>query len=309
MPEADPTVSFIIVNWNTADMLCRCLDSIGRHVGIRHETIVVDNDSADGSVDRVRRGFPGVRVIPAGSNLGFARANNLGLAAARGRYLFLLNPDTAVRPGAVESVIAHLEAHPDAGIAGPTLWNPDGSIQGSVQRRPSLRTEFVRQTMLHRVLHRRGDSVRVGGPTRRVDVVTGAALCITRVCFERIGPMDGSIFLFYEDTDWCCRAADAGFGVWFVECAGVLHEKGAASGGEARTRTLLDSLRGTILFFRKHHGGGSIAALRAIALAGATARGLRAAALWTLGRNRSEQRARLKAYGRMIGWAVRGGAL
>ena len=304
-----PTVSIIIVNWNTADLLLACLASIADRPSMPCELLVVDNASTDGSPARVRERFPDVRLLPQSENLGFARANNLALAEARGRYLLLLNPDTEVLPGALDSLVAFLAATPAAGIAGPPLWNPDGSHQPSVQAFPSLGSEFLRQTMLHRIVPDRSRNGPHRRETRRVDAVTGAALAIRRECLDAIGPLDEDIFMFYEDTDWCRRAHEAGWGVWYVDGPGIVHHKGAASRGEARTRTLVDSLRGTICFFRKHVGGHSIGWLRAIALLGAGSRTARAILLLVLGRDREDQRARIRAYARMARWACTGGEL
>jgi hypothetical protein len=304
-----PSMSVIIVSWNTADLLEKCLRSLERHEPPPGEILVVDNASSDGSADGVRRQFPRVTLLPQSVNLGYVRANNLALPATQGRYLLLLNPDTEVLPGALESLATFLEGHPRAGIAGPPLWNPDGSHQPSVQLAPTLRTEFLRHTMLHRVVPNRERREGVRRDTRPVEAITGAALCIRRECWEGIGPLDETIFMFYEDTDWCRRARDAGWEVWYVNGPGVLHHKGAASTGAARTRTLLDSLRGSVQYFRKHQGEEAVVGLRAIALLGAILRSVRSLVLLILGRERPDQRARLAAYFRIARWALKGGDL
>lgn len=304
-----PTLSIIVLNWNTADLLARCLRSIQAHVALDHETIVVDNGSQDSSVAMVRERFPTVRLIPLPDNLGFARGNNAGLAAARGRFLLLLNPDTEVQPGALDTLVRWMEAHPAVGIAGPTLWNPDGSLQPSTAPFPSLWTEFLRHTMLYRLLPTPEQAAARRNELRPVDSVTGAALLIRRACLAEIGPLDPNIFMFYEDTDWCRRARDAGWEVWFVPGPGVMHVKAAASSRFARTRTLLDSQRSTVYYFRKHHPARAVAWLRAITLCGALARSLRSALLWLLNRDRDDQRQRLRAYARMGRWALTGRGL
>ncbi|MFN8177964.1 MAG: glycosyltransferase family 2 protein [bacterium] len=306
---APPTVSIIIVNWNTADLLAGCLRSVAGSTSAPSETIVVDNASTDGSGERVRREFPWVRLLPQTENLGFARGSNVGLAAASAPWLLLLNPDTVLRARAVDALVSFLARTPAAGIAGPPLWNPDGSPQPSVQPFPTLGSELLRQTMLHRVLPGRFGQEARRRETRRVDVVTGAALCIRRECYAAIGPLDEGIFMFYEDTDWCRRASDLGWEIWYVDGPGVVHAKGGASVGAAFTRSLLDSLRGTVHYFRKHGGASKVGWLRAIALLGASLRSVRALLLLAVGRRRVEQRARLTAYARMIRWAVAGGEL
>lgn len=299
-----PTLSIIILNWNTADLLAACLASLAQ-VTVAHEVIVVDNGSADGSAAMVRERFPAVTLLALPDNLGFARGNNAGLGVAQGRYLLLLNPDTEVRAGCLESLVAFMEAHPTIGIAGPTLWNPDGSLQPSLLHVPTLRLEFLRQTMLFRLL----PAERQPSHPHPVEGVTGAALLIRRACLEQIGPLDPAIFMFYEDTDWCRRATEAGWAVWFVPCEGIMHVKSAASSRFARTRTLLDSQRSTIYYFQKHHGPRAVALLRGITLCGSAARALRAAVQWLRGRDRADQQQRLNAYGRMARWALTGRGL
>lgn len=186
---AQPVLSVIIVNWNTRDLLARCLESVlapqraggpGRRLeasggtaeappcqgeagcgdGGAHppvsgrqswlEVLVVDNGSSDGSVEMVRDRFPQVRLIANGENLGFTRANNQALAIARGRYLMLLNSDTEVLPGALEAMVAAMDSHPEVGVLGPQLLNSDGTIQSSRRRFPTLATAFVESTVLQR---------------------------------------------------------------------------------------------------------------------------------------------------------------
>jgi hypothetical protein len=298
-----PTVSIVIVSWNCAGLLERCLRSIRENVRTDAETIVVDNASADGTVAMVRDRFPGVQLIVLPENVGFGRANNAAIQVACGEHVLLLNPDTEVRGGAVEDLLRFLAQHPRAGICGPTLWNPDGTPQESVLPFPTLRNELLRQTMLYRLLRPRARH------TRRVEAVAGAALCIRRPCLDAIGPLDPGFFMFYEEVEWCRRATDAGWEVWFVECAGIMHVGSAASAGDARTGTLVESVRSAVHYFRKYRGDGTIRWIRAIALLGAATRSLRAFILLLLGRDPFEQRARLAAYRRILTWAIAGGEL
>lgn len=304
-----PILSIIILNWNTADLLLACLRSIQTHVTLDYEVIVVDNNSSDDSVAQVRVQFPRVRLLPQSANLGFSRGNNVGLAAANAPYMLLLNPDTEVRSGTLEALVTFMETHERAGMAGPTLWNPDDSLQPSTSPLPSLWVEFLRQTMLFRLFPTAEMRTAMRNETRRVTNITGAALCVRRDCLAQIGPLDEQIFMFYEDTDWCKRAGDAGWDLWFVTCSGVMHVKAVASSRFARTRTLLDSQRSTIYYFDKHYGRSAITWLRLITLCGATVRAFRALLNWLLNRNRTDQAARLRAYGRMVAWAISGKGL
>ncbi len=309
MADEPPLVSIVIVNWNTADLVARCLASIRRHVDLRYELIVVDNASSDDSVERIRAEAPDGRLIEMDRNVGYARANNRALEEAVGRYLFLLNPDTEVRAGAIEDLIAYLENEPKVGIAGPTLWNPDGTHQPSTAALPSLWTEFLRQTMLWVLVPGLAGRRSRGNVASDVPLVSGAALAIRRACFEDIGPLDDAIFMFYEDTDWCRRAWQAGWKVAFRPGPGIVHVRRAASGGAVRVHTLLASQRSAIHYFEKHHGKGSVRAFRLVTLVGSCVRLLRASIEWIVGWQRSDRASRIRAYARILGWAITGRGL
>jgi N-acetylglucosaminyl-diphospho-decaprenol L-rhamnosyltransferase len=133
-----PVVSVCVVNWNCRELLRDCLRSLRTPLqGVRLEVIVVDNASSDGAADMVERFFPGVRLIRNAENVGFARASNQAAAAARGRYLFFLNNDTVVPPGALRRLAAFARAHPEAGLIGPLLRDGAGRPQASCRRRPT----------------------------------------------------------------------------------------------------------------------------------------------------------------------------
>jgi N-acetylglucosaminyl-diphospho-decaprenol L-rhamnosyltransferase len=306
MSKSNPLLSVIILNWNTAVLLHACLTSLQSHLTLPHEIIVVDNGSSDESVSMVRAEFPTVQVIALPENRGFAQGNNAGLAVAQGEYLLLLNPDTEVRAGGIEGLVTFMAANPTVGIAGPTLWNPDGSWQRSTAALPTLWQEFLVQTMLFKVGHTAVVKTNPIPQTNPVGMVTGAALAIRRACYEQIGDLDPRIFMFYEDTDWCQRAHAARWEVWFVATAGIIHHKAAASSRFARTRTLLASQRSTLYYFAKHHGQQTRYPLRLITLLGSSLRLLRAGLLWLLNQQRADQRTRGHAYRRMWLWAVTG---
>jgi GT2 family glycosyltransferase len=308
--KSEPLLSIIIVNWNTSDLLAACLASIHQHLTVPNEVIVVDNGSEDDSVRMTKDRFPSAQVIPQRRNLGFSRANNIGLAAANGTYLLLLNPDTKVRPGALEALLRFYDRHPQAGIVGPTLLYPNGEQQASVAPFPTLWVEFLRQTGLHRLVPTRAFSASRQDRTQEVETVTGAALCIRRSCFEQIGGLDERIFLFYEDADWCKRAHDAGWQVWFVKSPGIVHVKAASSARFARRRTLLDSQRSAVYYFSKHRGDRAVRGLRWVTLCGALVRLTRAWSLWVLLANdRADQRQRAGAYLQMLRWSLTGRGL
>ncbi|MCS7039345.1 MAG: glycosyltransferase family 2 protein, partial [Anaerolineae bacterium] len=150
---ASPVVSILIVSWNVRDYLLRCLASLAAGAdGLSYEVIVVDNASRDGTVAAVQAQFPAVRVMANATNRGFTAGNNQALAVARGAFFFLLNPDTEVQPDAIAELHRFLVAHPDVGIVGPRLLYPDGSLQSSRRRFPTLATLFTESTVVQEYL-------------------------------------------------------------------------------------------------------------------------------------------------------------
>ncbi|MEL7236878.1 MAG: glycosyltransferase family 2 protein, partial [Chloroflexota bacterium] len=142
-------LSIIIVNWNVADLLAACLDSIAAHTGdLSLEVIVVDSASSDGSVDMLREHYPHVTLLAQTENVGFTRGNNIGLEIEKGRHLLLLNPDTDVIDGMLTQMVTYLDAHPDVGIVGPHTLNTDGTTQSSRRRFPTVATGFLESTWL-----------------------------------------------------------------------------------------------------------------------------------------------------------------
>src|SRR5665213_1162499 len=158
---ARPVVSVCIVNWNCRKLLKACLRSLTSKLqGLRLEVIVVDNDSTDGAAEMVERAFPRVVLVRNADNAGFARANNQAARLARGRYLFFLNNDTVVPPGALRRLVEYARAHPEIGLLGPRMRDGRGRTQVSCRRRPTVaallhRTILLRWTGLFRAAYRR----------------------------------------------------------------------------------------------------------------------------------------------------------
>ncbi|MDQ5826022.1 MAG: glycosyltransferase family 2 protein, partial [Chloroflexota bacterium] len=146
-----PDLSIVILSWNVRELLATCLRSLPAAAGDwweHTEVLVVDNASADGSTEMVRRDFPGARLVALPRNLGFSGGNNAGIRAAQGKYVLLLNPDTVARPGSITTLAEYMEAHETSGIVGPRLLNPDGSMQPSRRRFPTPLTALVESTPL-----------------------------------------------------------------------------------------------------------------------------------------------------------------
>jgi len=272
-------LSVIIVNWNTRDRLAECLASIGRQAGgIALETWVVDNGSADGSVELVKGQFPWVRLLANRENRGFARANNQALRLAQGRHLLLLNPDTVVLDGALDAMVHFMDHHPDAGVVGCRLLNPDGTLQTSSYRFPTLLTILastyrlkrllplgsLRASALGRLLEGRFGHLSSHDRVRSVDFVTGACMMVRREAMEQVGLMDEGFFLYAEEIDWCRRIKEAGWEVYFIPRAQVMHHIGQSSAQSEDALALL--YRSRCYYFRKHHGRVSLFFLRLIVL-------------------------------------------
>ncbi|MGC8667236.1 MAG: glycosyltransferase family 2 protein [Chthonomonadales bacterium] len=269
-------LSVIIVNWNVKDFLDRCLASLYQNVcGLAFEIIVVDNASRDGSVELVRSKYPQVRLIANEGNEGFCRANNQGLAVASGEFVVLLNPDTEVYPGAMEALVAFLRDHPDVGVVGPMLLSPGGLHMPNGTRFPTLRRELIGVLGLQKVNQRAYDLEGYGREdfttVAEVDVVCGACLMTRRSVFEQIGGLDESLFMYFEEVDFCRRAKMAGWKVYYVPDARVYHHwmQSVKQDNIAATRRLF---RSQFLYFRKHHGAAAAWLLRVLSAATVTLR-------------------------------------
>ena len=230
-------LSVVILNWNARDYLVAALESIVRPHWRHHiEVIVVDNAShLDDSVATVRRDFPQVRLIESPRNVGFSAGNNRGLGAARGRYVLFLNPDTVVHDGALDTLIAWMDAHPEAGACGPKLLNSDGSLQPSCRAFPSFGAGLFRNTLLGRLFPdnpwSRGYLMQDFQHDRAqpVDWLSGSALLVRRAALEASGGWDESYFMYCEDVDLCYRLQIAGWPRFYVPQATITHHIGKSS--------------------------------------------------------------------------------
>jgi N-acetylglucosaminyl-diphospho-decaprenol L-rhamnosyltransferase len=240
-------LGIVIVNYNVCDLLRDCLKSVLASQGdIAFEVCVVDNGSADGSADMVAAEFPQVRLVRA-QNRGYAAGNNLGLQAlgfAQGqgagtpppRYALLLNPDTVLPPLALANMLAFVEERPQAGVAGPRLVRSDGSLDLACRRSfPTPEVAFYRLSGLSRLFPR---SPRFGrynmtylspDVTTQVDSVVGAFMLIRSEVIEQVGLLDERYFMYAEDLDFCYRAKEQGWQVWYNADVTVLHYKGQSS--------------------------------------------------------------------------------
>ena len=252
-----PDVSVIIVSYNTRELLRECIESIlcEQGDGLAVEVIVVDNASADGSAAMVAEQFPQVRLIANPDNRGFGAACNQGLEIAQGRYALILNADIRAQPGALQRLVAFMDAHPDAAVCGGQLRYPDGRIQPSCARDLTLWWVFCEQSMLAKLFPR---TRLFGGywrthwdfsATIETEQVMGACMMLRRP-FPRF---DEDYFLYCEDTDLCYRVRQAGGKIYYVHDAVFVHYLGA-SGGPQRAQMVIYYNRGKERYFRKFHG-------------------------------------------------------
>ncbi|MEZ5143111.1 MAG: glycosyltransferase family 2 protein [Acidimicrobiales bacterium] len=266
-----PDVTVIVVTYNSRHHIAACLDALGPALS-RHafETVVVDNASSDGTPDLVRDVSPGVVLVETGANLGFARANNLGLARARGRHALVLNPDTVAAPGSLDALVELLDADPWIGIVAPRLLNLDGSDQGTARSFPTPAAALLgRRSPLTRLWpdNRWSRRYLVGLSHRDdeafpVDWVSGACLMIRRDLALGTGGFDESFFMYWEDADWCRRVKDRGFHVVCEPRARVLHDEGARR--RPRPYQVRAFHRSAYRYYAKHHLTGSRRTLRPI---------------------------------------------
>jgi GT2 family glycosyltransferase len=253
-----PRLSIIIVTYNSRGHIDECLRSlIENRPAVDHEVVVVDNASTDGTAAAIRARWNGVRVVDAGANLGFARANNLGIQQTFGELILLLNPDTSIPAHAVDMLLGALDARPDVAIAGPRLVNADGRAELSFGRMMSPLAE-VRQKVLVRGSGRGGPiATYVESMTRRerdVDWVSGACLLVRRTDAESVGLMDERYFMYAEDVDFCAAVRARGRRVLFYPAAEIVHIRGQsrATASAAAERAYR---RSQMAFYEKHHPG------------------------------------------------------
>lgn len=319
-------VAVIVVSWNVRDLLHRCLTSIFETApsDLALHVVVVDNASSDGSVQLIRTHFPQVQLIANSDNVGFTRANNQALRALgfgiedaghasvsaqptpnlsnlSPRHVLLLNPDAELIGDALETMVRFMEAHPDVGVIGPQLRFPDGTVQSSRRRFPTLATAFLESTMLQQwwphnpvarryyVLDRPDDAVQ------EVDWVVGACMMVRRQAVQDAGLLDEGFFMYSEELDWCRRIKDHGWRVVYLPTARVIHHEGKSSEQVVPARHI-HFQRSKVRYFRKHHGPWAAALLRAFLLFTYAYQLALEGGKWLLGHKRPLRAERVKAY-------------
>ena len=261
-------LAVVIVSWNVQDLLRTCLHTLFEDIERSHLTArvwVVDNNSADGSAQMVAESFPQVHLIASQENLGFVGGNNLALDRLLASevpgpgYVWLLNPDTEVEPGATAALVSTLESHPRVGVVGAGLRYPDGSLQHSGFRFPGLvqlaSDLFPLPTRLYdtplngRYARRRYE----GAEPFPIDFPLGAAMMVRREAIDRVGLMDEGFWMYCEEIDWCWRMRKAGWRALCMPAARVVHHAGQSS-AQVRTSSFTNLWTSRARLYARHHG-------------------------------------------------------
>lgn len=321
-PDPARDLSIIIVNWNVRELLAACLRSVHQNVraleGPSVETLVIDNASADGSATMVAAEFPWVHLVVNKENRGFTGGNNQGLALAQGRYVFFLNPDTEVLEGALATMLAYMDAHPEVGALGPQLRYGDGSLQSSCRRFPTLATALFESTPLawhwpanpwaRRYRMEDGKTLRVSETSKlsaeTVDWVVGAALLVRRAILVQIGGFDEGYFMYSEELDLCRRIKQAGWQIVYEPNVQIIHHEGKSSEQNVAVRHIRFQTS-KVRYFRKFHGPAQAETLRVFILLSFALEWVLEAGKWLLGSKRPLRRKRLAAYGQLLASGLR----
>jgi hypothetical protein len=253
-------LSIVIVSWNAKAFLLECLRSLSSETESRRaEIIVVDNASADGSPAAVRNEFPHVKLLRNPANLGFAKANNIGIRQSVGRFVCLINSDVKVLAGCFDLLLAYLEQNPSVGILGPKILNADMTLQPSCRAFPNLWDSLCRALALDTLFPRSSLFGRYfmgrwpHDSTRRVDVLSGCFWMVRRQAIDHVGLLDEDFFMYAEDKDWCKRFRKAGWDVVYFPEAQAVHY-GEGSSANAPVRFYVEMQRANLQYWKKHHG-------------------------------------------------------
>jgi hypothetical protein len=252
-------LSIIIVNYNVKEFLQNLLHSLHKAISnLSYEIIVVDNASDDGSVEFIREKFPQIKLITNQTNFGFSKANNIALEVSSGKFILLINPDTLVREDTITKMIEFLTNHPDAGLVGCKILNPDGSLQLACRRSfPGPWTSFCKVAGLSTLFPQSKLFAKYNltyldeNSTHEVDAISGSFMMMKREVYERVGGFDEQFFMYGEDLDLCYRIQKNGYKVYYYPGTQIIHYK-----GESTKRSSLDETKyfynAMHLFVKKH---------------------------------------------------------
>lgn len=255
-----PDLAIIIANWNAKEFLRQCLFSLYDTIKeTSFEVWVIDNGSTDGSPEMVRKEFSRVNLICNRTNLGFAKANNIGIRKSESRYICLINSDVKVLDNCIDSLLAFMEEHPHAGILGPKILNPDLTLQASAYAFPTLWNSLTHSFGLHRIFHDVSifrnlyNKYDPCNAPRTVEVLSGCFWLIRRESINKVGLLDEDFFMYMEDFDMCKRFHEAGWDVRYFPNALAIHYGGGSS-NNVRSGFLVQGPRSQLHYWNKYYG-------------------------------------------------------
>ncbi|MBI2400790.1 MAG: glycosyltransferase family 2 protein [Deltaproteobacteria bacterium] len=295
-----PEMSIIIVSWNAREYLVGCLMSLYEEDLPWAEIIVVDNGSSDGSPDTIEELFPEVRLIRSDENLGFAKANNIGIMASSGKYVCLINSDVVVLGGCLEALKDRMDSDPSAGLVCPKVLNPDMTLQPTCRRFPSIKGAFLSAIGLDSRNYMRHDSVM------EAEAVSGCFMLARRAAIDEAGLLDERFFFYAEDKDWCRRIRNSGWKIVYLPEAKAVHYGGSSSSA-APVKFYIELHKANLKYWRKYHGSLSAAIYLAIVMLHQALRIGSAAVVFALvpGRRTNEAR-KVKRSAACLRWLLSG---
>ncbi|WP_066297130.1 glycosyltransferase family 2 protein [Bacillus sp. FJAT-29937] len=253
-------VSIIIVNYNTKKLTTECIQSIYHsNTSCQFEIILIDNNSTDGTVEAIRGTFPNIEVVANKDNVGFSKANNQAINLSKGRYILLLNSDTIVKNGTIDTMVQFMDKHEDIGASGCKVVLPDGSLDKACHRGfPTPAASFYYMSGLARRYPTipRFNGYHLGhlnmNKTHEIDCLVGAFMLVRREAIVQVGLLDENFFMYGEDIDWCYRIKEVGWKIFYYPHVEIIHYKGASS-RKKPFKIVYEFHRAMYLFHRKHY--------------------------------------------------------
>ena len=243
-------LSVVIVSYNVRELLTACIDSVVKAAeGIDTEVFVVDNDSADDTVEVIARDYPSVHLINNKENLGFSKANNIAIRQSEGEYVLLLNPDTVVAEGTLRGVVEFMDQHPEAGGAGVRMHNADGTL--APESRRAVPTPLVAARKMLGFTKRYYMSNLPWDKPGKIEVVSGAFMMLRRKAIDQVGLLDEDFFMYGEDIDLSYRLLKGGWQNWYLPLD-IIHYKGQST-QKSDFRYVHVFYQAMLIFFRKHY--------------------------------------------------------
>jgi GT2 family glycosyltransferase len=257
-------LSIIIVNYNTKELLNKCLQALNKDIKtiekeLHSEIIVVDNNSTDNSRELVRDKFPKVKLVENNSNLGYAKANNIGIKKAKGKLLLLLNSDTQITKDSISILVKSMIYDKSLGVVGGKLLNFDGSTQQSAGYTPHLSKIFFWMTFLDDIFFLQQflkpyhiTNQLFYNKLNYVDWVSGACFLVRKDIIRDVGQIDEKIFMYGEEVEWCYRIKRAGYKILYTPKAIIYHHKGASAEKNVENAGIVEEFNSLLYFFKMH---------------------------------------------------------